>query len=138
MKVTSITNGVIIDHIPAGSAIKVLDYLHIDPSSTRLALIMNVPSNRMKLKDIIKIEGDVSINLDVLALVARSCTIDVVHDGSIVSKKSPDLPHRVVDVLACANPRCVTTTERGIAQVFCLDEQSCEYRCQYCDEGARI
>ena len=71
MEVTSIQNGIIIDHVPAGTALKVLEYLKIDPSKTKLALIMNADSHMYGTKDIIKIEDETeSIDLDVLGLVA--------------------------------------------------------------------
>ena len=54
MEVTSIQNGIIIDHVPAGTALKVLEYLKIDPSKTKLALIMNADSHMYGTKDIIK------------------------------------------------------------------------------------
>ena len=71
MEVTSIQNGIIIDHVPAGTSLKVLEYLKIDPAKTKLALIMNADSKRYGSKDIIKIEDDKDIDLDVLGFVAR-------------------------------------------------------------------
>ena len=144
MEVTSIVNGIIIDHVPAGTALKVLEYLRIDPSKTRLALIMNADSHLYGRKDIIKIEDESGkdnqrIDLDVLGLVARTATVGIVRDGSIVEKKQPTLPEHVVNIISCRNPRCVTTTERGIRQRFHLvhsDRQ--EYRCDYCDEEAKL
>ncbi len=139
MEVTSIQDGIIIDHVPAGTALKVLQYLQIDPSTTRLALIMNTTSHRYGTKDIIKIEDVDGIDLDVLGLVAREATVDVVHGGAIVRKMRPHLPDHVVNVITCLNPRCVTTTERGIDQMFHLaHSERQEYRCDYCDEEAKL
>ena len=89
MEVTSIQDGIIIDHVPAGTALKVLQYLKIDPSKTRLALIMNTDSPRYGTKDIIKIENVEGIDLDVLGLVARQATVDIVRGGRIVEKVQP-------------------------------------------------
>lgn len=139
MEVTSIRNGIIIDHVPAGTALKVLDYLDIDPSSTRLALIMNADSKTYGTKDIIKIEGSGHVDLDVLGLIARQATVDIVRGGEIVDKQRPHLPEHVVNVIRCANPRCVTTTERGLDQMFHLmHTERGEYRCDYCDEEAKF
>lgn len=139
MEVTSIQDGIIIDHVPAGTALKVLDYLRIDPATTRLALIMNTTSQRYGSKDIIKIEDVSDIDLDVLGLVAREATVDIVRGGTIVRKVSPHLPEHVVNVITCKNPRCVTTTERGIDQMFHLTHsERQEYRCDYCDEEAKL
>lgn len=139
MEVTSVRNGIIIDHVPAGTALKVLEYLHIDPAKTKLALIMNATSPTLGSKDIIKIEDAVDVNLDVLGLVARTATVGIVRDGTIVEKRRPRLPEHIVDVIKCRNPRCVTTTERGIKQMFHLAHtERQEYRCDYCDEEARL
>jgi aspartate carbamoyltransferase regulatory subunit len=138
MEVTSIQNGIIIDHVPAGQALKVLEYLKINPAKMRLALIMNATSNRFGSKDIIKIETEKDINLDVLGFVARQATVDIVRCGTIVDKVKPALPDRLVNVLTCANPRCVTTSEMGLNQMFHLAQRERgEYRCDYCDEKAK-
>ena len=105
MEVTSIQNGIIIDHVPAGTSLKVLEYLKIDPAKTKLALIMNADSKRYGSKDIIKIEDDKDIDLDVLGFVARQATVDVVRGGKIVEKKQPNLPEHIVGVISCVNPR---------------------------------
>ena len=89
MEVTSIQNGIIIDHVPAGTALKVLEYLKIDPSKTRLALIMNADSHLYGTKDIIKIEDEENVDLDVLGLVARQATVGIVRGGKIVRKLKP-------------------------------------------------
>lgn len=140
MEVTSIQNGIIIDHVPAGTALKVLEYLKIDPSKTKLALIMNTDSHMYGTKDIIKIEDETeAVNLDVLGLVARTATVGVVRGGKIVEKKQPNLPEHIVGVISCVNPRCVTTAEPGIKQMFHLvHSERLEYRCDYCDEEAKL
>ena len=142
MEVTSLQNGIIIDHVPAGTALKVLEYLKVDPSRTKIALIMNADSKRYGTKDIIKIEGmaDDRIDLDVLGLVARNATVGIVRDGSIVKKLTPTLPQHVSGVIRCPNPRCVTSTERDVRQGFHLVTLNGhqEYRCDYCDEEAEF
>lgn len=142
MEVTSLQNGIIIDHVPAGTALKVLEYLNVDPSTTKIALIMNTDSKRLGTKDIIKIEGmaDDRIDLDVLGLVARQATVGIVRDGRIVRKLTPTLPQHVEGVIRCPNPRCVTSTERDIRQGFHLVTVGGrpEYRCDYCDEEAKF
>ncbi|WP_300766628.1 aspartate carbamoyltransferase regulatory subunit [uncultured Bifidobacterium sp.] len=139
MEVTSIQDGVIIDHVPAGTALTVLRYLQINPATTRLALIMNASSHRFGSKDIIKIEDDADVNLEVLGFVARQATVDIVRGGRIVRKSKPKPPEHVVDVITCVNPRCVTTAEPGIHQRFHLvHSERQEYRCDYCDEEAKL
>ena len=139
MEVTSIHNGIIIDHVPAGTALKVLEYLKIDPSKTKLALIMNTDSHMYGTKDIIKIEDETeAVNLDVLGLVARTATVCVVRGGKIVEKKQPTLPEHVVNIIKCVNPRCVTTTEPAVQMFHLVHSDRAEYRCDYCDEEAKF
>lgn len=139
MEVTSIQNGIIIDHVPAGTALKVLEYLKIDPSKTKLALIMNTDSHMYGTKDIIKIEDETeAVNLDVLGLVARTATVGVVRGGKIVEKKQPTLPEHVVNIIKCVNPRCVTTTELAVQMFHLVHSDRAEYRCDYCDEEAKF
>ena len=139
MEVTSIQNGIIIDHVPAGTALKVLEYLKIDPSNTKLALIMNTDSHLYGTKDIIKIEDETeSIDLDVLGLVARTATVGIVRGGKIVEKKHPTLPEHVVNIIKCVNPRCVTTTEPAVQTFHLVHSDRQEYRCDYCDEEAKF
>ena len=126
MEVTSIQNGIIIDHVPAGTALKVLEYLKIDPSKTKLALIMNTEDETE------------SIDLDVLGLVARTATVGIVRGGKIVEKKKPTLPEHVVNIIKCVNPRCVTTTEPAVQMFHLVHSDRQEYRCDYCDEEAKF
>lgn len=47
------------------------------------------------------------------------------------------LPHdgEVIDGLCCQNPRCITTTEQELPQLFrCADHEHEIYRCVYCDQ----
>ena len=142
MEVTSIQNGIIIDHVPAGTALKVLEYLKIDPAKTKLALIMNTDSHMFGTKDIIKIESEEeaeTIDLDVLGLVAsHTATVGIVRGGKIVEKKQPTLPEHVVNIIKCVNPRCVTTTEPAVQMFHLVHSDRQEYRCDYCDEEAKF
>ena len=140
MTIDSIKNGIVIDHIAAGKAMDLYAILGLGELDCSVAILKNVSSGKLGKKDIIKIEDpDTAIDLDVLGLVARSATVDVIHGGRIVDKMTPTLPERVVNVITCVNPRCVTTTEPGIDQVFYLDRTDGEaYRCRYCDEEAEF
>ena len=141
MEVTSIQNGIIIDHVPAGTALKGVEYLKIDPAKTKLALIMNTDSHMFGTKDIIKIESEEeaeTIDLDVLGLVARTATVGIVRGGKIVEKKQPTLPEHVGNIIKCVNPRCVTTTEPAVQMFHLVHSDRQEYRCDYCDEEAKF
>ncbi|MCR4601139.1 MAG: aspartate carbamoyltransferase regulatory subunit [Clostridia bacterium] len=137
MVVDSIKNGLVIDHIKAGNAMKLLHYLGVDTEqgTETVAIIMNATSQKAGRKDIVKIEDRTDIDMDVVGLIAPEATVNVIKDNVLVEKIRPELPKSVINVLSCRNPRCVTSTERDIPQIFILnDEVNMEYRCRYCDE----
>lgn len=134
MNIDSIKNGVVIDHITAGKAMQIYNMLNIDKLDCQVAIIKNAASTEMGRKDIIKIASEIDLNLDVLGLVCPNATINVIRDGVVLEKRRIALPERIVDILRCKNPRCITTTEQEIHHIFVLtDAQEGEYRCMYCD-----
>ena len=134
MEVTSIQNGIIIDHVPAGTALKVLEYLKIDPSKTRLALIMNADSHLYGTKDIIKIDSPMEVDLDVLGYIDPNITVNIIRNGVRVEKKHLELPKKLVNVIHCKNPRCITVAEPQLDAIFLLSDPATHtYRCAYCE-----
>ena len=139
MIIDAISNGIVIDHITAGKAMELYNILGLDKLDCTVAILKNVTSGKLGRKDIIKIDDRIDIDLDVLGFVARQATVDVVRGGKIVEKKQPNLPEHIVGVISCVNPRCVTTAEPGIKQMFHLvHSERLEYRCDYCDEEAKF
>lgn len=137
MNIDSIKNGVVIDHITAGRAMELYHLLKFDTLDCSIALIKNVASRKTGKKDIIKIDSDVDIDVDVLGYVDPDVTINIIKDGVIVEKKRVDLPKRLVNVVFCKNPRCITSTEQELAHVFNLtDYDNRIYRCEYCETKA--
>ncbi len=134
MYVDSIKNGIVIDHIAHGKAMQLYQMLSLDKLSCPVAILKNVSSNKMGRKDIIKIDGDITIDLDVLGYISPNATVAIVKDGVITEKKHIALPERLVDIVRCKNPRCITSTEQDIHHIFNLtDREKGTYRCIYCD-----
>ncbi len=134
MNIDSIRNGYVLDHIKAGKAMEIYDYLSLDKLDCTVAIIKNVKSNKMGRKDIIKIDDTIDINIDILGFIAPDITINKIKDDLIVEKGKPPLPKRLKNIINCKNPRCITTTEPGLDQVFLLtDEGGRKYSCIYCD-----
>lgn len=137
MNVDSIRNGIVIDHITAGLGMKVYNLLGLDQLDCTVAIIKNVQSKKMGKKDIIKIDADISLNMDILGYVDHGITVNIIKDSVIVEKKSIELPERLENVLKCKNPRCITTTEQELAHIFKLtDREKRVYRCIYCEVKA--
>lgn len=138
MRVDSVKNGIVIDHISSGKAMQIYTMLSLDKLDCPVAILKNVPSNKMGKKDIIKIDCDMDINFDVLGFISPHITVDVVRDGKVAEKRHIDLPEQLTDILKCKNPRCITSTEQDIHHTFKLtDRQNGIYRCIYCDTKAQ-
>ena len=139
MNIDSIHNGFVIDHIPAGRGMKLYDLLGLDALDCSIALIKNVPSKKMGKKDIIKIDADISLNLDLIGFFAPAVTVNIIRDGVLVEKKSIDLPELLTGVIRCKNPRCITSCEQELAHKFKLtDRENNVYRCIYCETKASM
>ena len=137
MNIDSINNGIVIDHITAGRAMDIYNLLHLGELDCQVAIIKNAHSTKMGRKDIIKIDSEITPDLDVLGYVIPSITVDVIRGGARVEKKHMGLPEKLTNILKCKNPRCITTTEQEIPHIFRLvNAETREYRCIYCDTKA--
>lgn len=134
LNIDSIENGIVIDHITAGRGMRVYELLELDKLDTCVAIIKNAKSNKFGRKDIIKIEGVLNIDLDVLGFIDNNATVCTILNGRLVEKKKPTLPEKLVNIVSCKNPRCITSIE-DVDQVFYLcNEKAHRYRCKYCEQ----
>ena len=139
MNIDSIVNGVVIDHITAGKAMKLYDLLGLEKLDCSVAIIKNVHSNKMGKKDIIKIDADVPVNFDLIGYVDPDVTINIIKNEKLIEKKVISLPKELRGVLKCKNPRCITSVEQELPHIFRLtDEENKVYRCIYCETKAEI
>ena len=134
MNVDSIQNGIVIDHLRAGSALKLYELLGLSDPDLTVAIMKNVTSQKLGRKDIIKIDGITDVNLDVIGYVDPGATINIIRSGELVEKRVIGMPERLVNVIRCKNPRCISTTEQELPQIFALsDRERRIYRCLYCE-----
>ena len=134
MNIDSIHNGVVLDHIQAGKSMEIYNYLHLDELDCSVAIIKNVRSGRMGKKDIIKIDSPMEVNLDVLGYIDPNITVNIIRDGARVEKKQLTLPQKLVNIIHCKNPRCITVAESQLDAIFLLsDAEKHTYRCAYCE-----
>lgn len=137
MNIDAIRNGIVIDHITAGKGMELYYLLKLDRLNCSVAIIKNVHSRKMGTKDIIKIDADLDPDMDILGYVDPEATVNVIRNGALTEKRVPALPQRLVNVISCKNPRCITSTEQELPQVFHLtDPQNRVYRCLYCEAKA--
>ena len=134
MNIDSIKNGFVIDHITAGNGMRLYQLLNLNDLDCSIAIIKNAPSKKMGKKDIIKIDDNIDINLDVIGYVDPNATVNVIKDGKLIEKKAIGLPETLTNVIKCKNPRCISSTEQELPQVFKLtDRANVTYRCIYCE-----
>ena len=136
LNVGSLNEGFVLDHIQAGKSMLIYKHLGLDKLDCQVAIIKNARSNKMGRKDIIKIEGSLDlVDLDVLGFIDHNITENIIKNGTIVDKKNLTLPKTVKNVLICKNPRCITSNEQELEQIFILSDKEKEiYRCKYCEE----
>ena len=138
MNIDSILNGYVIDHIRAGKSMEIYHYLGLDDLDCSVAIIKNAKSQNMGKKDIIKIDQEIPLDVNLLAYIDPGVTVNVIRDGKLVEKKKPEMPERIVNVMKCKNPRCITQVEQELDQVFVLtDKEQQTYRCYYCEALSR-
>ena len=134
LNISGLNQGVVIDHIQAGGAMKIYEYLNMEKLDCQVAIIKNAKSNKMGRKDIIKIEGPIQIDLDVLGILDHNITINIIENDKIVRKHTLELPDEVTNIIRCKNPRCITSIEQNLPHKFKLtDRKNRIYRCIYCE-----
>ncbi|MBR1497992.1 MAG: aspartate carbamoyltransferase regulatory subunit [Oscillospiraceae bacterium] len=138
MIIGQLKDGYVLDHITAGRGMEIYDLLGLGELDCSVAMIKNAESPKMGLKDIIKIGRLIDLDFSVLGYVDPGITVDIIRDGKRVEKKRLTLPERLYGVIRCRNPRCISSTEQGLAHEFRLtDRENQIYRCVYCDSLAR-
>ncbi len=137
LTVRKIRSGTVIDHIPAGRALKVLRILGVEPEQGyTIAVLMNVESRKIGRKDIVKISGlEPKVeDFHKISLVAPTATINIVRDYEVVRKEKVKPPEKVEGILKCINPTCITRQPREVATpTFRLVSRNpLVYQCIYC------
>ncbi len=139
LHVGKIEEGFVIDHIQPGNGMKIYRDLKLDKLDCSVAIITNAFSMKMGRKDMIKVEKPLrEYDLDIIAFLDQSATVDIIQNGEIIARPRMELPKELKNVISCKNPRCITGSERELDQVFYLtDPKSGTYRCKYCETKYR-
>ena len=134
--VKKIENGVVLDHLPACSGIRVIEFLSKKVGKNRIILLQNTSSNKIGHKDVVKLE-DVILNerdLQTISLFAPSATISIIKNSEVVDKSQVTRPELVKNLLRCPNTSCISNDEleaRFIYTRFKLGKTG--YVCYFCD-----
>jgi aspartate carbamoyltransferase regulatory subunit len=135
LNISGIHEGFVLDHIQPGMSLRIYHDLGLDHLDCTVAIIKNAKSSKMGKKDIIKVECPIdALNLDILGFIDHHITVNVIKDDQIVEKMPLRLPKEVHNVISCKNPRCITSVEQELEQIFILtDSEHKVYRCKYCE-----
>ena len=137
MVIDAIKNGIVIDHIAAGKAMELYQILGLGELDCTVAILKNVVSGKLGKKDIIKIDQNLDLDWDLIGYVDPNITVNIIMDGVRVEKRQLKLPETITNVIRCKNPRCITSVEQELPQVFKLtDREKRVYRCLYCETQA--
>lgn len=135
LNVGAIKEGFVLDHIKAGMSLSIYHDLKLDELDCCVAIIKNAKSNKMGKKDILKVECNIdNLDLDILGFIDHNITVNIIKEERIVEKRALKLPTSVTNVIKCKNPRCITSIEQELDQIFLLTDPEHEvYRCKYCE-----
>ena len=137
MIIGKIEDGIVLDHIKAGQGMKLYNVLGLDKLNCEVALIQNAHSEKLGRKDILKIDKIIDVNLDAVGYVDPGITVNIIRGGKLAKRSHLEAPEEVIGIIKCKNPRCITTIEQELPQVFRLtDRENRVYRCKYCESKA--
>ncbi len=138
LKVTTIKDGVVIDHIPSDDVFKVFNILHLQEQKYPLTMAMNLRSKAMNHKAIIKIESKhlSKTELMKITLIAPSATVNLIVNEKVVEKLHLIIPHNIIDALLCDNSKCISNHEKRISTNFSINTHNKNHyaRCFYCEK----
>ena len=138
MIIGQIKDGIVLDHITAGKAMEIYNVLKLSELDCTVAMIKNAESPKLGKKDIIKISTVLDLDLDVLGYLDPGITVNVIRNNEVAERRKVALPERVVGVIKCKHPRCITSVEQEIVHEFKLtDRNKGTYRCIYCEHAAK-
>ena len=138
LKVESIQNGIVIDHITEGQGMNIYQLLHLEDQKQSVALLQSVRSQKYGHKDLIKIEGETLPEcLDILGYLDGKITLIFIRNGEVVRKYHPVPPTYLKNVIKCKNPRCITRIETGCEHIFKMSPSG-TYRCIYCNQKISV
>ena len=138
MIIGQIKNGIVLDHITAGMGMELYNTLGLDKLNCQVAIIKNADSVKMGKKDIIKIDEVIDFDLDALGYIDSNITVNIIKDGKLAKREHLAVPEKVVNIIKCKNPRCITTIEQELPHIFKLTNPEKKiYRCIYCESQGK-
>jgi len=134
--VRRIKEGTVIDHVESGRALKVLSALGVTGQDGNIVTIaMNVPSEKLGKKDIVKIENRFlhADETNRIALIAPRATVNIIRNFKVVEKRKVELPDILEGVFRCPNPTCISNSGEPLTPTIAVVTRNpIRLQCRYC------
>ncbi|KOH46297.1 aspartate carbamoyltransferase regulatory subunit [Sunxiuqinia dokdonensis] len=136
LKVSAISEGTVIDHIPSESLFDVISILELDKTRNMITFGANLDSGKLTNKAIIKVSNQFFENDDInrIALIAPHAKLNIIRDYEVVEKKVVEVPDRVIGIVKCFNPKCITNSEPITTSFSVISKQPITLKCKYCEK----
>jgi len=137
-RVAKLRSGTVIDHLPAGSALKCLALVGV-PRDGVVTIGLNLPSKRSRRKDILKMENRELTPAEMarIALLGPRATVCFIEDYALVRKLRLELPTVIDGVVKCPNPSCITNNDPVTPRARVESADPVRLRCHYCERRIR-
>jgi aspartate carbamoyltransferase regulatory subunit len=135
LQVAALENGTAIDHIPTEELFKVVSLLQLQKIDHRITIGNNLRSRKMGKKGIIKIADKFfrEDEINRIALIAPSVSLNIIKDYEVIEKKEITLPDEIVEIVKCNNPKCITNNEPMKTRFHVIDKEKVVLQCHYCE-----
>ena len=133
--ISDIESGTVIDHIKPGCGLYIAQSLRLIHDATRMILCLNLSSNTLGEKDLIKI-SNIKLSdetLDKIAVFSPGATVSWIEDYQVERKQSVRMPERIDSFFSCPNDNCISR-EEGETSSFKLQPYKKQHliQCCYC------
>ena len=135
LQVEALCNGTVIDHIPSDKLFKVITILKLDQRHCQVTFGVNFESRKLGTKGLIKVSNKffAQDELNKITLIAPNASLNVIRDYVVVEKRALELPDEITDIIACANPVCISNNEPMTSRFNVIDKENLTVRCHYCE-----
>ena len=136
LKVSAISSGTVIDHIPSKNLFKVISILELDKTSNMITFGANLDSGKLGSKAIIKVSNQFFEDDDInrIALIAPHAKLNIIRDYEVIEKKVVEVPDKVVGIVKCFNPKCITNNEEITTSFEVISKDPLDLKCKYCEK----
>jgi aspartate carbamoyltransferase regulatory subunit len=135
IRLTPLKNGTVLDHLPAGSALRIIEILGMRNSENAVTMAINTESKTKGKKDLIFIEGKelTKSEINKIGLVAAGATLNFIKDSEVKKKEKIGMPDHADGLIKCMNPKCITSIEK-LPTKFSISRDPLKAKCLYCEK----